>query len=141
MDLYRFSVFAHVFLGILFTGLALYWIIMSTSLQKFFGAVEGDRLLQVAHGLRWPPSPVPKLLRVQLPWISWLVILGLWGTGIVNAKLGEVSEGALWWMKMGLFVALISLQAALIKAPHPRLIQINFVLTLVMVAVSGWVIR
>jgi hypothetical protein len=141
MDLYRFSVFAHIFLGILFTGLALYWIIMASSLPRLLGTVEGGRLLQVAHALRWPPAPVPKALRIPLPWLTWLLILGLWGTGIVNSKLRGMPEGPLWWAKMGLFVVIIGVQVVLTRNPRPAWIRANFVLALTMIVVSGWVIR
>lgn len=141
MDLYRLSVFAHIFFSVVFTGLALYWIIMLTSLNRRFNAVEAGRMLEIAHGARWPHVAVPYRWRVPLPWITWLVVLALWGTGVANSSLKEMPEGALWWIKLGLFVAIITTQAALIHSPRPKLVRLNFALVVAMILVSGWVIR
>lgn len=141
MDLYRLSVFAHVLLSVVFTGLALYWIIMLTSLGRRFDAAETARLLGIAHGARWPHVAVPKRWRLPLPWLTTLVMVALWLTGIVNSRLRGMPEGPLWWTKMGLFVALIALQVALTRRPYATAVRINFALTLVMLPVSGWIIR
>ncbi len=141
MDVYRLSVFAHVFFSVVFTGLALYWMIMLVSLRRRFEAAETARLLGIAHKARWPHVVVPYKWRVPLPWMTTLVMVVLWLTGIVNSKLRGMPEGALWWSKMGLFLALIALQVALTRRPHPAAIRINFALALAMLLVSGWVIR
>ena len=141
MDLYRFSVLLHIVLGILFTGLALYWIILVTALQEKFGAAESGRLLEAARGIRWPPPPLPKPLRLPLPWLTWLLILALGGTGIVNYMLGGVPKGIAWVIKMALFVAIVALQLVLTRKAHPALIRINFLVALAVIVVSGWVIR
>lgn len=141
MDVYRLSVSAHVFFSVVFTGLALYWMIMLISLRRRFEAGETARLLGIAHKARWPHVVVPYKWRVPLPWMTTLVMVVLWLTGIVNSKLRGMPEGALWWSKMGLFLALIALQVALTRRPHPAAIRINFALALAMLLVSGWVIR
>lgn len=139
--LYRLSVFAHVFFSVLLVGLALFWIIMSTVLRHRFGAEETDRLLQLVNESRWPHVVVPFRWRLPLPWISWLTLLGLWGTGVLNAKLRDMPEGILWWTKIGLFVAILTTQVSLMRRLGPTKIRLNFALLIAMVIVSGWVIR
>lgn len=141
MDAYRLSVFVHIFFSVLFTGLALYWMIMLVSLRRRFDAGETGRLLGLAHAARWPHVAVPQKWRLPLPWMTTLVMVVLWLSGIVNSKLRGMPEGVFWWTKMGLFVALIALQVALMRRPHPAAIRINFALAIAMLLVSGWVIR
>ena len=141
MDVYRWSVFAHIFFSVLFTGLALYWMIMLTSLSRRFDTGETGRLLGIAHGSRWPHVAVPYKWRLPLSWVTTLVMMGLWLTGIVNSKLRGMPEGVFWWTKMGLFLALIALQVALTRRPYPAAVRFNFVLAIAMLLVSGWVIR
>jgi len=141
MDVYRLSVFAHIFFSVVFTGLALYWTIMLTSLSRRFDVAETARLLGIAHRSRWPHVVVPLAWRLPLPWVTTLTMVALWLTGIVNSKLRGMPEGPLWWTKMGLFLALIALQVALTRRPYPTAVRVNFVLTVAMLLVSGWVIR
>jgi len=141
MDVYRLSVFAHIFFSVVFTGLALYWTIMLTSLGRRFDAAETARLLGIAHRSRWPHVVVPLAWRLPLPWVTTLTMVALWLTGIVNSKLRGMPEGPLWWAKMGLFLALIALQVALTRRVSPAAVRINFALTVAMLLVSGWVIR
>ena len=141
MDVYRLSVFAHIFFSVLFTGLALYWIIMFTSLSRRFDAAETARLLGIAHRSRWPHVVVPLAWRVPLPWVTTATMVVLWLTGIVNSKLRGMPEGPLWWTKLGLFLVLIALQVALTRRVSPAAVRINFALTVTMILVSGWVIR
>jgi hypothetical protein len=141
MDLYRLSVFAHLFLGIVLVGLVLFWFIMSTVLRQRFGAEETGRLLQVVNESRWPHVAVPFRWRLPLPWISWLTLLGLWGTGVVNAKLRDIPEGILWWTKIGLFAAILTTQVSLMQRLGPTKIRLNLALVIAMVLVSSWVIR
>ena len=141
MDVYRLSVFAHIFFSVVFTGLALYWTIMLTSLSRRFDAAETTRLLGIAHRSRWPHVVVPLAWRLPLPWVTTLTMVALWLTGIVNSKLRGMPEGPLWWTKMGLFLALIALQVALTRRPYPTAVRVNFALTVAMLLVSGWVIR
>jgi hypothetical protein len=141
MDVYRLSVFAHIFSSVVFTGLALYWTIMLTSLSMRFDAAETARLLGIAHRSRWPHVVVPLAWRLPLPWVTTLTMVVLWLTGIINSKLRGMPEGPLWWTKMGLFLALIALQVALTRRPYPTVVRVNFALTVAMLLVSGWVIR
>jgi len=137
----RLIVFAHVFLSVLLTGLALFWLIMETALRRRAGTAQAGRLLQVANESRWPHVVVPFRWRLPLPWISWLTLLGLWGTGVFNAKLSDIPEGFLWWAKIGLFVAILTTQVALMQRLSPAKIRLNFVLVTAMVVVSSWLIR
>jgi len=141
MDLYRLSVAVHVFLSIVLVGLALFWVIMYTALGRRFGAGETARLLAIVKDARWPHVAVPYQWRLRLPWLAWLTLLALWGTGVLNAKLHGTPEGVLWWTKMALFFAIIASQVLLSRGSGPRPGRLNFVLVLAMVVVSGWVIR
>ena len=137
----RLIVFAHVFLSVLLVGLALFWLIMDTVLRRRSGPAEADRLLRIVDESRWPHVAVPFRWRLPLPWISWLTLLGLWGTGVFNAKLNDIPEGVLWWMKIGLFVAILTTQVSLMRRLSPAKIRLNFALVTVMVLVSSWLIR
>lgn len=141
MDVYRWTVFAHSFFSVLFTGLALYWMIMLTSLSRRFDAGETHRLLGIAHAARWPHVVIPQKWRLPVSWVTTFVMVALWLTGIVNSKLRGMPEGVFWWTKMGLFLALIALQIGLTRRPYPTVVRANFVLAIVMLIVSSWVIR
>jgi len=141
MDLYRISVVAHLLLAIVLVGLALFWFIMATVLRRRFRVPESDRLLQVVSEARWPHVAVPFRWRLPLPWIAWLTLLGLWGTGVANAKLHELPEGILWWTKIGLFAAILTTQVSLMQRPAGTKVRLNLALVIAMVLVSGWVIR
>jgi len=141
MDLYRLSVAAHIFLSIILVGFALFWVIMYTALGRRFRADETARLIGIVKDARWPHVAVPYQWRLRLPWLVSLTLVALWGTGVMNAKLHGTPEGVLWWTKMGLFFAIIACHALMSRGSSPRLGRVNFALVLVMVVVSGWVIR
>ena len=141
MDLYRFSVFAHIFFSILLVGMALFWIIMHTALGRRFDAAESTRLLNVAQSARWPHVAVPYALRLPLPWLTWAVILALCASGLLNLALGRVPQGPLWWTKLALVVAILTLQGLMTRRARPALYRAWFVLVLAAVLVAGWVIR
>ena len=141
MDLIRVSAFCHIVLAILLTGQALYWMVMVTALQKRHGPAEAASLLQIANRARWPHMAVPIALRVQLPWITWLTIAALVGTGVTSAILRGVLGGTLWWIKLALVIAIIVIQVPLTRLPHPRLVRLNFALVTAVIVVSGWALR
>lgn len=141
MDLYRWAVFIHLFLAVVFTGLVMYWMIMLVSLSRQFSLAETSRLLGIAHQARWPHVAVPWKWRLPLPWVTTLVMVGIWLSGIMVSKLGGMPEGLLWWTKLGLFMVLIGLQAVVTRRPYPLAIRLNFGLALVILVVSGLVAR
>jgi hypothetical protein len=141
MDVYRLSVAAHIFLGIILVGFGLFWLIMYTALGRRFDTRETSRLIEIAAASRWPHVVVPYRYRLSLHWLAWLTLFALWGTGVANAKLHGTPEGALWWAKMVLFVLLLGCQAFMSRASSPGLARANFLLLLLMVVISAWVIR
>ena len=141
MDLYRFSVFAHIFFSILLVGMALFWIIMHTALRRRFDAAETIRLLNVAQGARWPHVAIPHAWRLPLPWLGWAIILALFGSGILNLVVGGVPQGPWWWAKLALVVAIAALQFLMTRRARPGLYRAWFVLVLATIPVAGWVIR
>jgi hypothetical protein len=141
MDLIRASAFLHIVFSILLTGLALYWVIMSSALAKGRDAAEAARLLAVAHHARWPHVVVPQALRIPLPWMTWLVIAALAATGIGSIALRGAPGNGLWWIKLALVAAVIVIQVPLTLRPYPALCRIHFALVLATVLVSGWTLR
>ena len=141
MDLYRLSVFAHIFFSILLVGLALFWVIMQTALGRRFAAPEAARLLQVAQSARWPHVAIPYAWRLPLPWVTWAVIIGLWGSGLLSAAINGRSGWPEWWAKWALVAAIMVLQLLMTRRPRPALFRAYFALVLATIAVSGWVTR
>lgn len=141
MDLVRTIAFAHIIFGILLVGQALYWMVMSIALNRRHGPVEADRLLQVAQRARWPHVVVPPALRIPLPWIAWLTIAALFVTGLIGVMLRGFAGDLMWWIKFGLFVAIVIVQIPLTRRPAPTLIRINFALIIAAIVVSAWALR
>ena len=141
MDLIRTSVFLHIVFSILLTGLALYWVIMSSALARGREATEAARLLDAAHRARWPHVVVPPSLRIPLPWMTWLVIAALAATGIGSIVLRGAPANGLWWIKLALVAAVIAIQIPLTLRPHPFLCRIQFALVLATILVSAWTLR
>ncbi len=141
MDFARAIAFAHILFSILLVGQALFWMIMASVLNTRYGALEADRLLQVANRARWPHVVVPLSLRIPLPWIAWLTLAAIAGTGAVGLVLRGFSGDWLWWTKLGLFAAIAIVQVPLSRHPGPALIRINFVLVIAAIVVSGWALR
>lgn len=141
MDLIRTSAFLHIVFSILLTGLALYWVIMSSALAKGREATEAARLLDTAHRARWPHVVAPPSLRIRLPWMTWLVIAALAATGVGSIALRGAPANGLWWIKLALFAAVIAIQIPLTLRPHPFLSRIHLALVLATVLVSGWTLR
>ena len=141
MDLYRLSVVVHIFLSIILVGFALFWVIMYTALGRRFASQETERLMGIVKQARWPHVAVPWQWRLRLPWLASLTLIALWGTGVANAKLHGTPEGPLWWTKMALFLLIIGCQVLWSRRSSAPLGWLNFALVLVMVVVSGWVIR
>jgi len=141
MDLIRATAFVHIIFSILLVGQALYWMIMVTALNKRHGAAEADRLLQAANRARWPHVVVPHSMRLPLPWIAWLTLAAIAGTGAISLALRGFSGDLLWWIKLGLFVAIAIVQVPLTRRPAAGLTRINFALVISAIVISGWAVR
>jgi len=141
MDLYRLIVFGHILFGILLVGLALFWVIMHIALGRQTNTGDAARLLDVAHRARWPHVVIPYALRLPLPWVTWIVFLMLCGSGLISAAIRGYPQGRLWFTKLALVAAIAALQVLMTRRPRPKLIHAFFVLVLLTIPVSGWVIR
>jgi hypothetical protein len=141
MDLYRISVYAHLFLAIILVGLGLFWFIMLVALRQKFDAAETERLLRVANAARWPHVAVPYKLRLPLPFMTWAVLVLLAVTGIEIIHLNGMPATTGWWIKVALLGVLAILQAVLTIRPAPLLIRLNIVCVLALIVVSALMIR
>ncbi|TAK55102.1 MAG: hypothetical protein EPO25_04910 [Gammaproteobacteria bacterium] len=141
MDLYRISVFAHLLLAVLFVGLALYWLIMLVALRRQYDPQRLAVYLDAARCARWPHVGVPASLRLPLPWMAWLALVGLAGTGIVSSQVVGPPAGPLWWLKIGLVALAILLQVVMTRRVVPVVVRVSFTVAVLLVIVSAWIMR
>lgn len=131
--------FLHLVFTVFLVGYVLYWAIMVVSLRRTFDPSETDRLLGIANRARWPHVGVPWRLRLPLPLMAWGFLGILLITGLVLAA------GHGFDMVLGLKVALVILFAVihlgLTRRPAPPLVMVNFALALIIVVLSGLLIR
>jgi hypothetical protein len=133
------AAFLHLVFTVFLVGYALYWAIMVVSLRRSFDPAETDRLLDIANRARWPHVVVPWRLRVPLPFIAWGFLGLLLITGLV------LVPGHGFDMVLALKVALVALfaliQVSLTRRPARALILVNFGLALLIVVLSGLLVR
>lgn len=141
VDTYRLVVYAHLVLAVVLMGMGLFWLIMLLSLREKFGNEGAGQWLEHARGARWPHVVVPRSMRLPLPWISWLLLLGLVATGVVLGALQGMPSGPLWHAKAALVLALVVAQGLLGRRVGPVSVHAVFWLTLATIIVSGWVVR
>lgn len=141
MDPYRLSVALHLVFSILLVGLALFWVIMRIALARGRAPAESLRLLGIAQGARWPHVVVPHSLRIPIPWLTWLVVAGLWASGFLGASLGSHAVSGVWWPKWLLVGIVTALQLAMTLRVRPALFAPQLALLLATIAVSGWLTR
>lgn len=141
VDIYRLTVWVHIVLAILTVGLALYWLIMDHALRALHKEDEAERLMASARALRWPPAPLPDLLRPSLPLLGVLLAVAMLLTGLLLLSLRGIPEGLAWWTKIGLVTSLLVHQVLLLSRSKTALIRAQFAITLLLVAVSAWLPR
>jgi hypothetical protein len=141
MDGYRLSALLHLVSAVLLVGLALFWAIMLWSLKQRVSLAESQQLLGVLNTARWPHVAVPYALRLRLPWMPLLVILVLLATGLVCMQTRAVTQGALWWTKVALTTVIVIANLMSMFRPTAGVIRANFVLVLVVIVVSAWMLR
>jgi len=142
MDVYRLTVWAHLFFSIVLMGLALFWLVMDVSLRRRFDAAAADGWLKALKSARWPHVAVPWALRLPLPWLTWAIIAVLAVTGIASGKLiGRVPDGSLWVAKFALLAALLCTQAWLTWRPSRSIIRVNFVVVMLTIVASVAAVR
>jgi hypothetical protein len=140
MDAYRIAVWLHIVLGITLTGQALFWMVMLAGLRQRFGAAGALPLLMDAKAARWPHVAVPQALRLPLPWVAWatlaVIIASGWFIGLTR------EPGGMWWtVKLVLLAGIALMQLVLTWRPVAFAIIGNFLLTLAIMVVSGWMVR
>jgi hypothetical protein len=136
-------VFAHLFLGVLLAGQALYWLTMLAALRQRFEPTETARLLQIVRSARWPHVAVPYRLRLPLPWVMLLTLLTLIlsGVAIVALRGGVPPTSVPWGLKWVLVLAVTVVLTMLASRPRPVVIRLGFVLVLATVVTSAVIIR
>jgi hypothetical protein len=131
------AAFLHLVVTVLLVGYALYWAVMVVSLRRTFDAVETDRLLEIANRARWPHVVVPWRLRLPLPFMAWGFLAVLLLTGVVLSH----AISAILALKLVLVALFAAIHLALTRRPTPALIFVNFALALVIVVLSGLLVR
>lgn len=141
MDLYRLSIYAHLFLSIVLVGLGLFWFIMLVALRQKFDEAETARLLSAASKARWPHVAVPWKLRLPLPLMTWAVLVLIAISGCIIVQLNGMPTSTSWWIKMALLALVAIFQAVLTVRPAPAIIRLNMLCVLALVVVSALMIR
>jgi hypothetical protein len=137
----RLLTFIHILAGIALTGLALYWSIMVVAVRQRFSDAEARELLASAGSARWPHVVVPFRFRLPLPWVFWIVLVVLAATGFAVADVRFSSGAPLYNVKLVLVGAVALLQIALTRRLIPPLAFASFALVLIIVALSGLMVR
>jgi hypothetical protein len=141
LDTYRLAVYVHLLLAIVLMGMGLFWLIMQVALREKFPAAEAARWLETARQARWPHVGVPHSLRLPLPLISWALLIGLVGSGVVIGGVHAAPSGLLWHVKIVLVAALAVAIGLLGRRVTPLAVHAVFWLALATIVVSGLVIR
>jgi hypothetical protein len=133
------AAYLHLVFTMFLVGYVLYWTIMAVSLRRELGPPETERLLGVVNRSRWPHVVVPWRLRLPLPAMGWAMLAILVITGLV--LLAGYGHGALMALKLALVAAFALIQLALTRRPARALIFANFALALLIVVLSGLLVR
>jgi hypothetical protein len=134
-----FAAYLHLVFTMFLVGYALYWAIMVVSLRRDLPPPEIDRLLGIAHRSRWPHVGVPWRFRVPLPIMGWGFLGVLLITGL--ALMAGYGFGTILGFKVALVAAFALIQIRLTRRPAPPLILVNFALALLIVVLSGLLVR
>lgn len=133
------AAYLHLVFTIFLVGYALYWAIMVVSLRRDLPPGEIDRLLGIAHRSRWPHVGVPWRYRLPLPIVGWGFLGVLLLTGL--ALMAGYGFGTILALKVALVAAFALIQIRLTRRPEPPFIFVNFALVLLIVVLSGLLIR
>ena len=134
-----FAAYLHLVFTVFLVGYALYWTIMVLSLRRAFAPPETARLLEIANRSRWPHVLVPWRLRLPLPFTGWAFLGILLITGA--ALMASHGLDAMLVLKLALVGIFALIQAALTRRPARALLFANFALVLVIVVLSGLLVR
>jgi hypothetical protein len=137
MSALSLALWLHLVLGVLVTGLALFWAVMALSLRRAHPAPEADRLLAVAAAARWPHVAVPASWRLPLPLVSAAALVVASGIGVgLPAPLD-----ALLIVKLVLCAGLLVVFLRLARRPSAALGHAALALALGVVALSTFLGR
>jgi hypothetical protein len=133
------TAYLHLVFTVFLVGYALYWAIMVVSLGRTFDPPETERLLDVANRARWPHVVVPWRLRLPLPFMGW----GFLGVLLITGVALVASHGfdMVLALKVALAVLFALIHVGLTRRPARALILVNFVLALLIVVLSGLLVR
>jgi hypothetical protein len=142
VDLQRALTALHILLGIVLTGQALFWFVMSVSLRRDFDEARTLELLRTTQSARWPHVAVPWKLRLPLPWVGWatLLLLGLTGAYLVQVR-GAAPTGGAWHLKMTAFAALLVVQGLMQRRPQKLFANLGLLFALLAMAGAALSIR
>jgi hypothetical protein len=133
------AAYLHLVFTMFLVGYALYWAIMVVSLRRDLAPAETTRLLEAANRSRWPHVVVPWRLRLPLPFMAWGFLAILLITGL--ALMASHGVGTILALKLALVALFALIQVGLTRRPARALIFVNFVLALVIVVLSGLLVR
>lgn len=133
------AAYLHLVFTVFLVGYALYWAIMVVSLRRDFTPDNTQRLLDIANRSRWPHVVVPWRLRLPLPFMAWGFLTMLLITGV--ALMMSYGFDALLAFKVALVAIFALVQAGLTRRPARGLIFANFALVLLIVILSGLLVR
>jgi hypothetical protein len=134
-----FAAYLHLVFTMFLIGYALYWTIMVVSLRRDLPPPETERLLEIANRSRWPHVVVPWRLRLPLPVVGWGLLGILVITGL--ALMAGHGFGSILTLKVALVAVFALIQIQLTRRPARQLIFVNFALALVIVVLSGLLVR
>lgn len=132
-----FLAWLHLVLGVVVTGLALFWAILARALTRGAEAAEAPRLLAVAAAARWPHVAVPWSARLPLPLLGIVVLIAAAVTGVLLGTPGTVMSG----LKVVAVVALLVCFRQIGRQPTATLAYASLALALAIMALSTLMVR
>ena len=154
MIVYLLAVYIHVLATLFWIGYVLFWAILIGPLARQFKGPELAQLLKRLNKSSWPPGLVPTPYRLKLSGLGWvpLVVLIITGVFILRYRgmtLNFVASGGLFLSSFGqvLIAKLVFLvglaigQLLITYRPSPRLIYLELLTTISIVALSVLLVR
>jgi len=134
-----FAAYLHLVFTVFLVGYTFYWTVMVVALRRDFAPPETEQLLEIASRSRWPHVLVPWRLRLRLPFMGWGFVAILLITGV--ALTASRGLNAILVLKLALVGTFMLIQAWLTRRPVRGLIVVNFAVVLVIVVLSGMMVR
>jgi uncharacterized membrane protein len=151
---YLLVVALHFFVVVLWTGYILFWGIVIGPLSRPSMQPKTAEMLKLIGRSVWPPAVAPPALRLRFPWLGWLALLMLGITGafllyfrglsyesLLSGTLFRSPFGRLIAGKLVLVLGLAVGHFVMSQQPAPRLVYLNLVLTLAIIALSALLVH